>query len=309
MHNNIIILLATHNGESYISAQLNSILEQTNTSWKLLIHDDNSTDNTVDIIKQYQKQYSSKIQFIDDDISFGNASDNFNFLLGYIDTEYIMFCDQDDVWKKDKIDKTLQKMKEVEKEGKQAVLIHTDLVVVDESLQVLNNSFWDYQNLNPKNSNFSHFVIQNNITGCSVMINKKLAKLALPIPKETIMHDWWLGLVASKFGKIAYLNEPTILYRQHLANDTGAKRFDIRFLAQNAKKTYKNRKQMFDKYIIQAKKFLEVYQNQLDEETIKMLKDFSNIKSNSWWNRFMILKKYKLFKQDFWRNIGFLFSV
>ena len=306
MSSYIIILLSTYNGEKYLKEQLDSLFDQTCKEFKVIVRDDGSTDGTLGILNSYDLEIMPSSKNL-------GARDSFGTLLEYAlqkdDKEYIMFCDQDDVWKKNKIDKTLQKMKEVEKEGKQAVLIHTDLVVVDESLQVLNNSFWDYQNLNPKNSNFSHFVIQNNITGCSVMINKKLAKLALPIPKETIMHDWWLGLVASKFGKIAYLNEPTILYRQHLANDTGAKRFDIRFLAQNAKKTYKNRKQMFDKYIIQAKKFLEVYQNQLDEETIKMLKDFSNIKSNSWWNRFMILKKYKLFKQDFWRNIGFLFSV
>jgi hypothetical protein len=141
------------------------------------------------------------------------------------------------------------------------------------------------------------------------MINKKLAKLSLPIPDETIMHDWWLGMVASCFGTIEYVDEPTIYYRQHRANDTGAKSFNFSFLFENAQKIYQNRKNMLDKYIIQSEKFLEVYHEKLDEDNTKMLKDFCDIKSLSWWSRVMILRKYRIYKQDFWRNIGLFFSL
>jgi glycosyltransferase involved in cell wall biosynthesis len=299
----ISILLSTYNGENYLKEQLDSLFNQTYQDFKIIVRDDGSTDTTLKILKSYD------LEIMSSDKNLG-ARRSFNALLEYAlqkeECKYFMFCDQDDVWMEDKIEKTLQKMREVEKNSDEAVLIHTDLVVVDEMLDTLNNSFWNYQNLNPKNRAFPNFIVQNNITGCTVMINKKLAKLSLPIPAETIMHDWWLGLVASEFGQISYLEERTMLYRQHTSNDTGAKSFNFSFLFENAQKIYKNRKNMLDKYIIQSEKFLEVYHDKLDEDTIKMLKAFCDIKSMSWWSRVMILRKYRLYKQDFFRNMGFM---
>ena len=101
----IYILLATYNGEEYIKEQIESLLHQTYQHWTLIIHDDNSSDNTVNIIKEYVKKYPEKIIFIDDDISTGGAKENFAYLLNKIDKnfDYLMFCDQDDVWLNNRI--------------------------------------------------------------------------------------------------------------------------------------------------------------------------------------------------------------
>ena len=307
MNKNISILLATYNGENYLPAQIDSILEQTNTNWKLLIHDDNSTDNTVDIIKQYQKQNPSKIQFIDDDVSFGNASANFSFLLEHADTEYIMFCDQDDMWLENKIELTLQKIQDMEKSYHDIpLLVHTDLIVADESLNIISKSYWHYQHLDPSKDSLNRLLVQNSITGCTVMINRKLAKMALPIPEDVIMHDWWLGLVASAFGKIAYLDETTIFYRQHGKNDTGATKFNLQTII---KQMLLLRKLGFQKYIFQAKELDDRYQEEMTIKQKELLIDFIDIENSSWVKSRLTLFRYRLFKQGLLRNIGLFASI
>ena len=128
MSKKIYILLATYNGEKYLKEQLDSLFEQTNQHWTLWIHDDNSKDNTISIIKEYQSKYPNKIKFLDDNISTGGAKENFTYLLENIDDDYehIMFCDQDDVWLEDKIDITLKKMLEIEKENVVYFLLISD---------------------------------------------------------------------------------------------------------------------------------------------------------------------------------------
>jgi glycosyltransferase involved in cell wall biosynthesis len=107
----IAIAMATYNGEKYLKEQIDSILEQSYNNWVLYIHDDNSQDNTVSIIKEYQLKYSNKIVFLDDDISFGNPQDNFSYIITKIPEsyEYYMFSDQDDFWLENKIEITLKK--------------------------------------------------------------------------------------------------------------------------------------------------------------------------------------------------------
>lgn len=302
MGKKIHILLATYNGENYLAEQLNSILNQTNTNWQLLIHDDNSTDNTVDIIKQYQKQNPDKIQFIDDDVSFGNASANFSFLLEHVDSEYIMFCDQDDVWLKNKIELTLEKMQDMEKTYQNLpILVHTDLTVVDEELKVISKSYWKYQYIDPSKDSLNRLLVQNTITGCTVMINRRLMNIALPIPNDAIMHDWWLGLVAAAFGKITYIDIPTVFYRQHSKNDTGAAKFNIKTIWKKMISLYKIDLQ---KYILQAKELLGRYQEEMAVDQKKLIIDFIETENSSWLKSKFILLKHKILKQDFIRNIG-----
>ena len=227
----VYILLATFNGEKYLAEQLDSLNEQTYTSWRLWVHDDNSTDSTVSIIRNYKNLFPEKICFIDDEISTGGAKQNFSYLLDSIDSnfDYLMFCDQDDVWLENKIQLTLDRMNEIENKGNYPTLIHTDLKVVDENLCLISDSFFSYQHINPMWSrHFNSSIVQNSVTGCTVMLNKKAVEISSPIPSLAIMHDWWILLQVLKFkGVVDFLNEPTILYRQHLNNDVGAKGFSL----------------------------------------------------------------------------------
>lgn len=298
----VAVLVSAYNGVKHLEDQLNSLLCQTYKNFEILARDDGSSDNTLEILNSYS------IRILDSEKNLGVKS-SFALLLKYAvedsDADYFMFCDQDDVWKSDKIEKTLLKMQEMEQYfGVIPLLVHTDLAVVDERLELISDSFISYQNLNAQISNFNRLLMQNNITGCTMMLNRELAKICLPIPAECMMHDWWIGLVASKFGKIGYVPEATIKYRQHTSNSLGAKKFDIKFIM----------KQIFKRLslgnnIAQAKAFLQLFSNKLDGDTRMALLEFTELERKTFWQKRAVLWKYRLLKQGFMRNIGLFLKI
>lgn len=221
------ILMATYNGERYLSEQIESILNQSYKDWKLLVRDDGSKDRTLDILKLYKAKYPKKITLMEDKKGGLRAKENFLELLRQSKSDYIMFCDQDDVWLPNKIEVTLEKMKKVENGP---TLIHTDLKVVDKELNLISDSMWRYQKLSPERKEYNFLIVQNNITGCTMMINRELAKLSIGEFPNGLMHDWIIGIVASLKGTIDYVEERTILYRQHGNNDVGAQEYYANFL-------------------------------------------------------------------------------
>ena len=220
----VYIILATYNGEKYISEQIDSLLSQAYDNWKLWIHDDFSSDNTVTIIRKYIQKYPNKIILLDDNIRCGGAKENFTHLINSIDDnfDYLMFCDQDDVWLENKIEITLKKMLNIEED--RPALVHTNLKVVDDNLKIISKSMFDYQKLNPEwSKSLDISMVQNSVTGCTIMINKLAKEIISPIPSEAIMHDWWILLkILEKKGNINFIITPTILYRQHSLNSIGA---------------------------------------------------------------------------------------
>ncbi len=223
---NIDILLATYNGQAYLREQIDSILAQSNQDWQLLIRDDASDDDTLSIIKDYVTRYPDRVKLIEDNSGHLGASLNFQRLLENSITEYIMFCDQDDVWLPNKIEATLKLMKTTEKSyPDKPILVHTDLRVVDSQLKTIATSTWRYQKTPPETGNdFNKVMLQNVATGCTIMINEKAKVVSLPIPKEAVMHDWWIAINVAKHGEIVYIPDQLVLYRQHLNNAVGAKK-------------------------------------------------------------------------------------
>jgi glycosyltransferase involved in cell wall biosynthesis len=298
----ISILLSFYNGSKYLKEQLDSLCSQIYKDIEIITRDDGSSDNTIEILKSYDVKLLETKENLGAKRSFGELLD---YAVANSDSGYFMFCDQDDVWHDKKIEKTLAKMKEMEKEfGDIPLLVHTDLEVVDEKLNTINSSFMEFQKINSMKNKFHNLLIQNTITGCTMMINRKLAQKSLPIPDGAIMHDWWIGLVASQFGGIGYVDEPTIKYRQHTSNTVGAKGFDISFVLKSVSK-----KASLGGNIFQAKVFLEQFIDELDDETIKMLQEFSTLEQKSWWQKRAVLLKYKLFKQGFIRNAGLFLKI
>lgn len=220
----IDILISTYNGEKYLSQLLDSLLNQVYQNFKILIRDDGSYDNTLNIISFYAKSNPQQISYLDlDSINIGVLK-SFERLLTLSTSNYIMFCDQDDVWLPDKIGKTLNLMQESEaKYVDKPILIHTDLTVVDQKLNIIHESFWKYSRISPELlTNFNYLGVCNAVTGCTSMINKKAKEICLPFSEYALMHDSWLALNIAKNGNIALINEPTILYRQHDKNQIGA---------------------------------------------------------------------------------------
>lgn len=305
----IDILMATYNGEKYIEQQIESILLQSNKNWRLLIRDDCSKDNTPKIIKKYCKMYSGKIIQVDNNNKGLGAAQNFSCLLENSEAEYIMFSDQDDFWLEDKIELTYKLMVESEAKYRKSmpILVHSELKVVDKALKTISGSFWKHQLINPDNKAINRLLIQNNVTGCTVMINKALRDLQHPVPKDAIMHDWWIALVAATFGKIEYIYQPTILYRQHGNNDVGAKEWGPRLIIKKLLDST-SIKANIQKSIKQSEVFYNRYENKFDKDSAELVSEFAKLNKKNPLKKRLSILKYGFYKTGFIRNLGtFLF--
>lgn len=227
----IDILLSVYNGEKYLRQQLDSLLAQDIGGWRVLVRDDGSSDSSPEIIREYAQKHPGRIAAVGGDAPSGSARDGFFRLMGYASGDYIMFCDQDDVWLPDKIRRTYFAMKHMERDcgADTPLLVHTELIVSDMKTGKCFDSFTQYQGLDPRAKSLSRLLCQNNVTGCTVMINRALLSLCLAgdidaVREDILMHDWWLALLAAACGKIGFVRRPTILYRQHGNNTLGAVR-------------------------------------------------------------------------------------
>jgi glycosyltransferase involved in cell wall biosynthesis len=222
----VTIVLSSYNGERFIAEQIDSIRQQTHTAWKLLVRDDGSSDRTTDIVQAFT-QLDDRITLLPDHRGNLGPAASFGVLLEYAlnnGAGYVALADQDDVWSPTKLARELELMlREEDQSGESsAILVHTDLTVVGEDLRLVHYSFLAYQGLRHlADSPLGTLLIQNFVTGCTALINRPLLQVAVPLPK-VIMHDWWLALCAAALGKICYLPEPMVLYRQHGGNAIGS---------------------------------------------------------------------------------------
>ncbi len=231
----IAILLSTYNGEKYLAEQLESLFNQTYKDFTLYVRDDGSNDGSLDILKNYKKKYSNIVIHSEDSKKNIGACLSFMWLLENVDSKYYMFCDQDDIWLPNKIDLTFDKMKQNEiRNEEKAIVVFTDLAVVDENLNEISSSFWNYTKINPWIiNNFEYLSVCNLMTGCTMMLNKKVCFTMLPISSKAVMHDCWIALkTVASGGIIDFVGEPTILYRQHENNVIGANEINRNYLGQ-----------------------------------------------------------------------------
>lgn len=308
----IDILLAVYNGEKFVSDQIHSILNQSFSSHRLLIRDNASEDNTCQIIQEIASKHEGRVSLTPSTTNDGVIG-NFHALMKQAKAPYIMFSDADDVWLPEKIAKTMHLMKDLERKYgvDTPFLVHTDLTVVDRQLNVIHPSFRHYSHLQSHNHELPRQLVQNAITGCTVLINQSLLKLALPLPSEIVMHDWWLGLVASLMGKIGFLDEPTMLYRQHGGNDTGAKKYG--FLSYyNRWSQPKEREKLISnriKRFRQAEELLTRFENCSNPDQKELLKAYLECEKASFFKKRHNMIKHGFFKCGFLRNLAeFCFS-
>lgn len=222
------ILLATYNGSKYLSEQIDSILEQTHRNFRILVSDDGSSDDTLSILLRYKELLGEKLVILPNPAVGQGVIRNFENLMRASLSDglapWSVFSDQDDVWLPGKIAASLKEMIRIESGdgGSVPCLVHSDLTVVDANLKVLSPLFSRYQLMDPAQCTPLSLLSVNQVTGCTMMVNRALLKMALPLPTETIMHDWWCGLISSS-GRRFFIETPLILYRQHGSNQVGAK--------------------------------------------------------------------------------------
>lgn len=220
----IAILLATYNSERYLKAQIDSILNQTYSGWKLFIRDDGSNDNTINIINEYIIAYPQRVELVEDDKGSLKSYHNFIELLQAVDSDYYMFCDHDDIWLPQKIESSMYEMRFIEARYSDIpIIVHSDMKVVDQDLKVLSESFWKYSRLLPDLCSFIDLACCNCVNGCTMLINNKAKEVSLPNVPYCLMHDALVAQsVAANDGVISSIKQPLVLYRQHIDNVIGA---------------------------------------------------------------------------------------
>jgi len=228
----IDVLLATYNGARHLDAQLQSLLEQTHQDFRVLVSDDGSSDGTQALLQGWRAHFGGRLVLLDNPAPGRGVARNFEFLLQASLQDGIAgcmaFCDQDDVWLPDKLAVLLQALRRLQADvgEHQPCLVHCDLAVVDGQLAPLHPSFARHQRYDPAHCSDTTLLSINQVTGCAMLVSRTLACQALPLPPEAVMHDWWCALLAAG-GARRFVDHPLVLYRQHGANQLGAKGRDL----------------------------------------------------------------------------------
>jgi rhamnosyltransferase len=221
----VVVLLSAYNGAAYIARQIESICAQSFRDWRLLVRDDGSSDDTLEIVRRFCAT-DPRISLIENSGSRVGPWASFGRLLSHAyngSAEYIFLSDQDDVWLQDKMEQQLVPLRAAAatRDAPRPLLVHSDLVLVDEHLQRIHGSFSEFQRTSYDSRDpLGTLLIHNAVVGCTIAINRPLLELALPLPPGTL-HDWWLAVCAAATGSIQRTARPTVLYRQHSTNVVG----------------------------------------------------------------------------------------
>ncbi len=220
------ILVTTYNTEEiYLRKQIDSILRQTHKNINVYISDDKSTNKDVEkILREYEEQ-DERVKIFIQPINLGYTK-NFEFLLKKSKAEYIMFCDHDDVWHKDKVEKSLKMIKE-----KDVDMVYCNCRQIDEKGIVLEDDYFKYKNVPLVNGKSKVAISRCVGIGCSQMITKSVRDQMIPFRKFVIAHDWLAAFVANEGKGMCYIKEPLFDYRLHNSNVFGG-----RSLSQNIAK-------------------------------------------------------------------------
>lgn len=272
----ISIVLAAYNGEKYLKQQLESFCYQTRFPDELVIVDDCSTDSTPTILKEFQNKAPFKTIILRNTENIGSTK-SFEKACKEITGDWVLFSDQDDYWKKDKIEIFTQ---EISKSDDSIGLIYSDYEIVDENLKPLNTeNTWlpDYKN--PKiesDSAWIFFLTNQVITGCTMGVKKEI--IAAAIPFNCKLHDFWLAWIASLLGKIRFIDKKLICYRQHCGQQVGLGFVDKKDKQEDCLSKYENKAltelRKLDENCIfmeQTYKFIERNEIQLSQDIVECI--------------------------------------
>lgn len=295
------VLLSTYNGEKFVEQQIDSILSQTYPETTLLIRDDGSSDDTLNILKKFETMYPDRVRIISEN-NIGVIKSFFS-LLNESDAcaDYFCFCDQDDVWLPKKIERAVGQLN-----GTQgSAMIFTATQMTDSDLKPL--KVWPSKPA--REPSFYNALIQNIAVGATITLNKEardlLCRKTIQL-EHVLMHDWWAYICVSAFGKVYFDSEPSILYRQHANNVVGGEMF----IWDTIKSKWRSFQKHRGKRLLynQAKEFHRVFVSELDYSKREQLELFLDERL-SLSQRYRYLKRSKLYRQSFLEQTLFRFLI
>lgn len=293
------ILMSTYNGQQFLAEQIRSIQEQSYSDWTLFIRDDGSSDNTKEILKDFEHQ-DSRIHLIDSDKSDNlGVIKSFHKLVNHDRADYYFFSDQDDVWLPNKLELSLKEAQNYLADL--PLMVYMDLKVVNQDLEIMTESMVKSQS-HHANTELVQELTENTVTGGVAMINHALAEMWQETD-DILMHDWYLALLASAFGNLVFIDQPGELYRQHSDNVLGARTLSKRF------KKWIRPHILFAVYwdLIKnsQKQASHLLQMPLSQSNRELIEAFVTIMDKSMLERFRILRKYGLRKNKAFHTLVF----
>jgi glycosyltransferase involved in cell wall biosynthesis len=272
----ISVVLNSFNGEKYIAKQLDSIINQTILIDEIIILDDASVDDTLEILNTFATKYSN-IHICNNNQNLGLWA-SFKRGLELAKYEYLFLADQDDIWALDKVEKMI-KMADC-KNSNLPLLIYSDLKVINESDYLIHNSFWELAGLNPKAATFHRLMYGNVVTGCASLINGKMKEYLLHMPEDMMMHDHWMALIAYGFGQFDITDEPLVNYRAHFQSVTEKSRAGFRWKLKKQLSQFSNNR-FLENEIKQMRAFGKLYLGKLSNENRIYLLQFISLSGKS----------------------------
>lgn len=293
------ILMSTYNGQQFLAEQIRSIQEQSYADWTLFIRDDGSSDNTKEILKDFERQ-DSRIHIIDSDKSDNlGVIKSFHKLVNHDRADFYFFSDQDDVWLPNKLELSLKEAQNYPADL--PLMVYMDLKVVNQDLEIMTESMVKSQS-HHANTELVQELTENTVTGGVAMINHTLAEMWQETD-DILMHDWYLALLASAFGNLVFIDQPGELYRQHSDNVLGARTLSKRF------KKWIRPHILFAVYwdLIKnsQKQARHLLQMPLSQSNRELIEAFVTIMDKPMLERFRILRKYGLRKNKAFHTLVF----
>ena len=219
----ISVALCTYNGAVYLQEQLDSIANQSRLPDELVVCDDVSSDGTVEILEAFARSAPFPVRIFRNPENLGYVR-NFEQAIGLCKGDLIFLCDQDDVWRADKV----QQMADAFAENPDVGLVFSDGELVDAERKPMRVRLWKSVNLSgavqkrfEAEHPFAALVVRNYVTGATLAMRAAFREQVLPIPDHWV-HDHWISTVISLHARLIGIPEPLIEYRQHEGNQIGA---------------------------------------------------------------------------------------
>ena len=262
----VTIVLSTYNGDRYLQEQIDSLISQTYKNIKILIRDDGSTDGTHEILKQYTAQ-NKNIEVVFEKNIGVTASFLRLVAMASSESEFISFCDQDDVWEPEKIARAVSLLKQYDQD---TPLLYCGAVeIVDKELQHIR-----YGRIPTRKTVIKNAIVENIATGCTSVINKPAIKLI--IEREVCVdnisiHDWWTYILISTFGIVVFDKQTKIKYRQHENNVVGSFT-GLKFWLERIKRQLKQNNKTMQ---VQVVELLKTYGTSMEDSKRVLLNNFA----------------------------------
>jgi glycosyltransferase involved in cell wall biosynthesis len=229
--------MTTYNGQRFLKQQLDSILAQSRPVDELVVCDDGSTDDTVDILNEFASGAPFPVKTFVNEQNLGSTK-NFEKAISLCGGDTVILCDQDDVWLPDKV----KILENIFLTNPNCGMAFTDAVIVDEMNRPLGKLWENYgfdkkrQESVKEGKGFKSFVRGNVVTGATAAVTKSFFEETAPFP-EKVIHDYWMAAVAVLKGKLFFNDAITINYRKHASQQIGTTPF-VKTFSQRFNRVY-----------------------------------------------------------------------